>query len=721
MKHETIAGCSIVCDKRDIATLNYKLNGLPLMLRDKVASQYADLYQTTYRNYLAACGDSSPVIDLLGQREARRRANGFLASVLKHLRTQVGEGSTLEAHVNFKLKFLSVWEQHAPDSLLLAKEKAGALDTDSAKALRLARRNRNKAVKALCAAENIPYPSGTGDSADGNGSRFNRLVNHCWLKGRLQVRTHREKGERARLACRIGKHGEHYLTDDEYQQWQEARASGMQYIKDTVFISHEDDEVEMLDVYNSTTANPKNRKIQLMTQVNGYVTYAEKHGFTFAMITPTAASEHHPAPRWEDGKLILNPRYNKQWTVKRTHEHLNAISERVFSALEREGIEFFAFKGVEAHKDGTPHHHFGFFYKDTAGNKRKVHKIFTWYYQELDQLAGDFGDYQHRRKISKVQQAAIRQHLRATQPGAEKRRVTFVYHDASKGSLSNYILKSLLNYVVKDVAVGADDPQELTPKQQENAARQQRLAAWANLHGIRQFSTLRTKASVGVYQELRRIHQPVADSVQLEQERLACVGSFGTPEHDDDATRVNADYCRYMELRRHPLDGATPVALWKVTETESDNLTIRLNEYSDEVGRVQGVRCEETAGVILEVNTRPIKWRAVNVPMLLNDLVNSVVPAAPMGEAPTDADINHRAELTTEWQRIVTQSRTDKTLHELARGLYHHPLSPKVGIAFSARVQPVATWKIRNNPTFSAQSPKTPHNQPGGCHVSQTP
>ena len=683
------------------------------------------MYQVSYWKYVNRedpDGQSAlpnPVIAMLGHREARQRANDYLSNVTKYIKAQAGESSTLEAHINFKLKFLTVWEQNAPASVLLDKEASGGLDDDSAKELRLARRHRNKAVKQLCADEGIPYPGGTGDTVNFNGSRFNRLINHEWIKGRFAVRTTRATGERARAKGRIGKHGEHYLTDSDYQQWLEAKKSAMQYIQDTVFISHEDDEVEMLDVYNGTTANPKNRKIQLMTQVQGYVNYAEKHGYAFAMITPTAASEHHPAPRLDNGKIVLNPRYDKKWTVKKTHEHLNAISERVFSALGREGVEFYAFKGVESHKDGTPHHHYGFFYKNADGNRRKVHKIFDWYYNEFDKMEG-MGDYKHRRKVSREQKRLMDAHLHRTQPGAKKARVTFIYHDASKGSLSNYILKSLLNYVVKDVAVGVDDVEgvELTQKQKEAAERQQRVAAWANLHGIRQFSTLRTKASIGVYEELRRIHNPVEGSTQLERERLACVGSFGTPEHDDAETRVNADFCRFMELRRHPVDGAQPVELWKITETESDNLTIRLNEFSDEVGRVQGVRCEEEPGIVLEINTRPIKWRAVNVPMLLNDLVNDVAPAPPLGEV---QDMTARNDVMLEWQKIVNSARTDKTLHEFARGLYNYPLSPKVGMAFRDRVQPVATWKIRSNPTFSGPTPKTSKNRPEVSYASPTP
>lgn len=730
MAKQNVNGYALDCDKLDTATIGYKIMGLPFAMRDLVASQYSNLYRTTLTTYPETVGDDNPVIQRLAKNEARTRANAYLASVMQQVKDHVGKETYLETPDRLKLQFLMLWEQHAPDSILLDKEQQDALDDESAKELKRQRLARRNAIKAFLAAENITYPGGTNDDKNGNGSRYNRLVNRKWLQDQVRVRVGRSSYERARQAGRIGKHkqADLYITEEDYQKYLDSKASAMQYMKDTVFISHEDDEVEMLDVYNSTTANPRNRKTQLMTQVAGMVKYADKHGYAFAMITPTAASEHHPAPRLEDGEIRVNPRYlaaKPNWTTKKTHEHLNAIAERVFSALDREGVEFYGFKGIEAHKDGTPHHHYGFFYKDVPGNKRKVHSAFAWYFQELDKVVsdgvvlGDVGKYKHRRKMSREQQAAIKQHLHDTQPGAAKRRVTFVYHDATKGSLSNYILKSLLNYVIKDVAdKDADgDAIDLTEKQQDAAARQQRIAAWASLNGIRQFSTIRTGASMGVYQELRRIHSPVEGSVQLEQERLACVGSYGTEQHQDPETRLNADFCRYMELRRNPLDDAEPVELWKVTDTESDNITIKFNEFSDEVGRVQGVRCNEDANTLLEINTRPIKWRAINLPMLIDDLAETELPPTQPGDL---IDPDYRAAVTKVWSDIVTTARTDKTVHELARGVYHHPLSPAVGVSFRDRAKPITTWKIRNNPTFSGESSKNGQMQQGGDHVHVT-
>lgn len=728
MNQHNILGYQVHCDKRDVQTLEYKLQGLPHRLRELTAGQYGAVYRSTFANYTATVGDTNPVIEHLAAREARNNANNYLKGVLAHVKAYTGQDGYLTTVERLKLQYLMLWEQHAPDSLLLDKERAGSLDDASANALRQQRLARRKATKAFLAEENLPYPGGTNDSKDGNGSRHNRLVSDAWLKNALRARLGRSTEERARCAGRVGKHADLYLTEESYQQYLQGKADAMAYMENTVFISHEDDEVEMLDVYNSTTANPRNRKTQLITQVAGMVKFAEKYGYTFVMVTPTAASEHHPAPRKKpDASVIdrynpdvLNPKYNPKWTVKKTHGHLNAIAERVFSALDREGVEFYGFKGIEAHKDGTPHHHYGFFYKDVPGNRRKVHATFAWYFQELDQIAKQFGDgqgyYKQRRKMPAKQRAAIKQHLHDTQPGAAKQRVTFVYPDSSLGSLSNYILKSLLNYVIKDVAdIGADGKAvELTPKQQANIGRQQRVAAWASLNGIRQFTTLRTGASIGVYQELRRIHAPVEGSTQLEQERLACVGSYGTDQHGGADTRVNADFCRYMELRRNPLDGAEAVGLWKVTETESDNITIKFNEYSDEVGRVQGVRCHED-GALLEINTRPIRWRAVNVPMLVDDLANSAMPNA--GDVGSVVDAGYREATTKLWADIVATAREQKTLHELARGMYHYPISPKVGIAFRDRAKPVTTWKIRNNPTVLPDRAKTNQTRQGGGYA----
>ena len=78
------------------------------------------MYQVSYWKYVNRedpDGQSAlpnPVIAMLGHREARQRANDYLSNVTKYIKAQAGESSTLEAHINFKLKFLTVWEQNAP-------------------------------------------------------------------------------------------------------------------------------------------------------------------------------------------------------------------------------------------------------------------------------------------------------------------------------------------------------------------------------------------------------------------------------------------------------------------------------------------------------------------------------------------------------------------------------------------------------------------------------
>jgi hypothetical protein len=321
-KQYDVSGYAIYCDRRDVQTIAYKLAGLPFAMRQLVASHYSGLYQRTYTNYLGTVADNA----MLARIEARMRATAYFKGVTDYVTLQVGKDSYLETHDRLKLEFLYLWEQNAPASSLLDKEHDGTMDDDTAKELARARRSRRKAIKVFLAAENIPYPGGTNDNADGNGSRYARMVSKDWWIEQLRTRTNRSTDERARAAGRIGKLGEHFLTDEAFTKWLDSIAAQMKYIGETVFISHEDDEVEMLTVYNSTTANPKNRKTQLITQISGMVKFAEKHGYVLEMITPTAASEHHPAPyKSADGTVHLNPKFNPKWTAKKTHEHLNTI------------------------------------------------------------------------------------------------------------------------------------------------------------------------------------------------------------------------------------------------------------------------------------------------------------------------------------------------------------------------------------------------------------
>ncbi len=703
-------GYPVVCHKSDHSAINYKLNGIPQTMRSDVASQYSTIYQGAIKAYTQEATDNgthpeNPVINKLAQDHARKHANAYLSNVVKMVKGYASTGDFVDSKDRFRLEFLMLWEQHAPDAELLDTEQRGELDSDTAKALKRQRRERWQAVRAFCNKEAVTFPSsGSQDSSTGNGAKFNRLVNRDWITKQFSKRSKKGEQHRARCACRIGKHADQAITEEALQDWLQSQRDSIQYMQDTVFISTEDDEVDMMTVYNSSNANPKNRKTKVITLLTGLVNFAEDNGYQFVMITPTAASEHHPAPRQNaSGEWALNPKFNTKWQVKYTHNHLNEIFKRVASALDREGVDFFALKGVEAHKDGTPHHHYGFFYK--GATLKQIKDIFNWYYREYDQIVKDFhqkGDHKQRNKITLQQGLILRQHLKDTQPGALTRRVNYkVFDPKGDATLTTYIIKDVLGYVVKDVREEGDTDTPETKEQKAKREKQERGAAWASLHGINQFSLIRINASIGIWDELRRIHEPVAGSTQLEAERLACCGTFGTEAHDNPDTRQNPDFCRFMELRRNPVDDCEPVNLTTENEYESDGETLALGSFGDTLERVTGVESKSEG---LTVETRPIRWRAVNVPTLLDAMVKHESPPMEPGQFNPDTT----DELRALYADLLETARKEKTLHQFGRAVYNWPESPRVGESFEDRARPGVTWEIRNNRTKSPPGDESP-------------
>ncbi len=680
-------------------------------MRSQVCNQYSALYQEAAKNYRHQASDNgthpdNPVINKLAIDHARQHANAYLTNVVKMVKGCASTGDFMDSKDRLRLEFLMLWEQNTPDTELLEAEQRGELDSDTAKALKRQRRERWKAVRIFCEKQAITFPSnGTQDSSTGNGTKFNKLVSRDWISKQFKKRTKKGEQHRARCACRIGKHADQAITEEAVKAWRQTQQDSVQYMKDTVFISTEDDEVDMMTVYNSSNANPKNRKFKVITLLTGLVRYAENNGYQFVMITPTASSEHHPAPRKNDnGEWVLNPKFNTKWQVKHTHNHLNGIFKRVASALDREGVDFFALKGVEAHKDGTPHHHYGFFYK--GATLKQIKDIFNWYYREYDQIVKDFhqkGDHKQRNKITFEQGLILRQHLKDTQPGALTRRVNYkVFDPKGDATLTTYIIKDVLGYVVKDVRDEDDTATPETKEQKAKREKQERGAAWASLHGINQFSLIRVNASIGIWDELRRIHETVEGSTQLEAERLACCGTFGTEAHDNPDTRQHPDFCKFMELRRDPLDDCEPVNLTTENEYESDGETLALGSFGDTLERVTGVESKSEG---LTVKTRLIRWRAVNIPTLLDDMVKHEAPPMEPGQFNPDTT----DELRALWSSLLETARKEKTLHQFGRAAYNWPISPRVGESFEDRAQPVVTWEIINNRTKSP-----PDDGPGG-------
>ena len=711
---------ALCCHRNDLSAVHYKLSGLPEFMRADVVQAYSAIYQTgeDVRHYYPDDVEGNPVLKVLARRQARQRANDYLRDTVQYAagfkqqtacRHQANGVVTYDGYTplaeRLRQSVMLLFHLHKPESALLTRAASGGMDTDTKKELKRQWRQCWKVIDTFCQRENVNTPSGTYTLVDGTGPRHSRLCSPQWWQGQASVRMRRDAehfmikrggvGKVDTAMCRSP-----YISDFHFSIWQQQQQDSEAYIADTILVSEDFDEADLSDIIKAGSANPNNRKLQYATMVDGLVRYAEQHHYQFLFITPTAASEHHRYTT-KGGKVEKNPRYNSQWTPKSSHKHLSAIFDRVRSALARAGIEWFAVKGVEAHKDATPHWHMAFFYQGGEAAFKEVRAVFRWYFLEVDKIIADVGKGagKQRGKITRDRWQAVKQHLRNTQPNALKKRVDFVKHDPKKGAtIASYIMKNL-SYVMKNLAGDVDkDDSDVDPKEAQKVQDRQRVNAWASFWGIRQIQFMHSEP-VGVYQHLRRIRQPVEGSSQLEQERLACVGTYGTEFHENEETRVVADFCQFMELRRGK--DVIPVKPMKRVRVDAQG-QFEVNRWGEQCEYVAGLKSESEG---LEVETKRLRWKTVNTNAIASELIRTANAAKVGHDA---ASIAFRAENTRFYQDLIQTARDAKTVSHLLVEHCGWQDRCRPAASLSARAQPVATWKIKNNPTFLGKEGESP-------------
>lgn len=277
-------------------------------------------------------------------------------------------------------------------------------------------------------------------------------------------------------------------------------------------VNQDGDEYTLAELAELGLSNPENRHAEMIVRVKGLEAWASYHGDAAGFFTLTCPSRFHPIKK--------NPfRKNKKWdgsTVREAHQYLNKVWQRVYSAWNRAGIHWYGMWISEPHHDGTPHRHGIVFCK--PHQFRKMTRIFQEYafgihpcskrqietkvprYRgvcTLEQAGGEKGAAKHRFAMERLwyrpedEERAIR---------AGKKGV---------GSVIGYIIKYISKNITTSMAgqVGLDDYGELA------SVTCHRVAAWAGVHGIRQFNFCKCPP-VGVYRELRKLDAEREEHVQ---------------------------------------------------------------------------------------------------------------------------------------------------------------------------------------------------------------
>jgi hypothetical protein len=249
-----------------------------------------------------------------------------------------------------------------------------------------------------------------------------------------------------------------YVSARSFSRWRKKQAQAKQFLESmAVFNDETGESFDLAEVAKRTTANPENRRIELVVRSRGDEERAIDLGYEGIFITWTLPSKYH--------------RKSSKWsgcTPKEGHQNIMEQWKLARAWFKKLDIDWFGLRVAEPHKDGTPHAHL-FLYVNPEQKEQMV--------QVIEQIAISEDKDELLNKDGELEKS---------------RRIQFEYCDPAKGTATGYIIK----YISKNIN-GAHMPED---DAQESAFSAQ---AWASTHRIKQFSQSGAPA-VGLWRQLRR-------------------------------------------------------------------------------------------------------------------------------------------------------------------------------------------------------------------------
>ncbi|MGY3893289.1 replication endonuclease [Aeromonas enterica] len=313
-----------------------------------------------------------------------------------------------------------------------------------------------------------------------------------WLDPQWWTRKLRKLWEQYREHCaillgKVRRGVSPYVSSYALRAFNERQLAAEQWLKSMEAHNEAHDiTISLADAVASSMANPSNRRDELVVRARGFSDAADEMGYVGLFFTWTAPSQYHPWKTTPQGhgqpaRTTENPKYQGH-TPRDTNTYLGTLWKRCRAALARRGIEYFGFRVVEPHHDGTPHWHLLLFV--TPAQQHELISTMQRY-----ALSHDQSDLERKRHpVSKRPYSDItpRFDWKAMVP--------------AKGGAVGYIVK----YIAKNIdghQIGDEGDLEAQTAASEGA---RRVRAWASLWGLRQFQQL-GGPSVSVWRELRRL------------------------------------------------------------------------------------------------------------------------------------------------------------------------------------------------------------------------
>jgi hypothetical protein len=326
-----------------------------------------------------------------------------------------------------------------------------------------------------------------------------RWHNQGWWARRLRKIWDQFQEHCAILLGHVRKGVSAYVSSQGLRAFLERQQMAAAWLKDMEAYNAQDDiTISLEEAVKASIANPENRRHELIVRARGFSDLADEQGYVGLFITWTAPSRFHPwktVKASQPGKAdttVENKKYEGH-TPRDTQRYIAELWGRCRAALDRnrtwrdgvlidDPIEYFGFRVVEPHHDGTPHWH-----------------MLLWVRPE-----------QQHRFVSILQRYALshnkddlvrKRHPVSKQPYSDiVPRFDWRVMDKEKGDAVGYIVM----YVAKNIdghRVGEQGDLEAETSATDGA---RRARAWSSLWGIYQFQPLGGPA-VGIWRELRRL------------------------------------------------------------------------------------------------------------------------------------------------------------------------------------------------------------------------
>ncbi len=387
---------------------------------------------------------------------------------------------------------------------------------------------------------------------------LNRMCCHRWWYRRIQILRLRKIETISRNIELVSRLRGTYASDYTIHVKRKQKERNRLYLAST-FVGNENGEIFSLqNLADRSVSNPTVRRAELMVRIRGFEMVADHLGHVGEFYTLTTPSRMHAC--LHNG--AINPRFDGT-TVLQAHEYLTHQWALIRAELHRQGIQPYGFRVVEPHHDGTPHWHLLLFMPDK--HRETVRNVMR-HYALLDS---------------------------GNEPGAQEHRFKAIAIDPEKGTAAGYIAK----YIAKNID-GYALEQDLYGNDAAKAA--ERITAWANNWGIRQFQQI-GGPSVTVWRQLRKLDK--TDDPELEAIRQSATAS---------------DWAAFMLAMGDP---ETPHSLHalKPLYDESKQLNPMTGEvYSPLTGRYGDTAPLRVAGILwrgLSYSTRKHIW----MPLVMAD------------------------------------------------------------------------------------------------------